>query len=148
MSSRFYLWLKDQTGRDDPVGDFALDAVSKDGGFPHKEDSKTRIRYFIRYATSGDRSLRRDILAALDEAWVEFERFDAKQRRTMSPKMRFWILRRDGYKCRLCGRSAPAVALEVDHVVAVSKGGASDEPNLMTLCFDCNRGKGTSSLTE
>jgi hypothetical protein len=39
------------------------------------------------------------------------------------------------------------VVLEVDHIVPVSKGGGNDIYNLVTACFDCNRGKAAGSLT-
>jgi len=58
---------------------------------------------------------------------------------------RFAVLRRDGFRCRLCGRGAesnPPVELEVDHIVPVSKGGGHEESNLRALCRECNRGKG------
>lgn len=67
--------------------------------------------------------------------------------RTLSA--RFNVLKRDQYRCRLCGvaaRDGDHVRLEVDHIVARSKGGTDDEINLWTLCFACNRGKGTKDL--
>ena len=60
------------------------------------------------------------------------------ERRTM----RLFVLERDGFKCRICGRStADGVKLEVDHIYPVSKGGKTNPDNLWVLCFDCNRGK-------
>lgn len=62
---------------------------------------------------------------------------------------RFAIMQRDGYRCRLCGTAAndgPHVRLEVDHIVARYRGGTDDPGNLWTLCFACNRGKGTKDL--
>lgn len=55
--------------------------------------------------------------------------------------VRWRVLERDSFTCRYCGRSAPDVVLEVDHVEARSAGGSSDESNLVTACFDCNQGK-------
>lgn len=63
--------------------------------------------------------------------------------------LRFRILKRDNYRCRLCGISArdgEQVRLEVDHITPRSKGGTDDPSNLWTLCFACNRGKGVQSL--
>jgi len=60
----------------------------------------------------------------------------------MSKKLRFTVFARDGYQCQYCGRTPPAVVLEPDHVVPVCDGGKDTEENLVTACFDCNRGKG------
>jgi len=54
-------------------------------------------------------------------------------------RVRPTILARDGYHCALCGAPAP---LEVDHIVAIAKGGSNDLANLRTLCLPCNRRKG------
>lgn len=62
---------------------------------------------------------------------------------SISSRLRFEILRRDGYTCQYCGRSAPQVTLEVDHKNPRSNGGSDDPSNLATACWDCNRGKGT-----
>lgn len=64
------------------------------------------------------------------------------QRSLMTPGLRMRILKRDNYRCQICGRTAQdGITLEVDHIVPVSKGGKTVEPNLQTLCRDCNRGK-------
>jgi hypothetical protein len=57
----------------------------------------------------------------------------------ISIRKRFFVLKRDHYRCRLCGGSG--VALEVDHIVPVARGGTDALPNLQTLCLACNRGK-------
>lgn len=59
----------------------------------------------------------------------------------ISRRLRFEILRRDGYTCRYCGASAPDVQLELDHVVPDTLGGSNDASNLVTACVACNRGK-------
>lgn len=73
-----------------------------------------------------------------------------KQRRNksryISASVRVSILNRDNYKCVFCGRSSKQVCLEVDHIIPFSKGGSSEIDNLQTLCFDCNRGKGSRQL--
>ncbi len=64
------------------------------------------------------------------------------QRQLMTPKMRYKILKRDGFKCVICGRSRKDGAkLHVDHIKPVSKGGKTEESNLRTLCDMCNLGK-------
>lgn len=65
------------------------------------------------------------------------------ERAKMSDSLRYDVLRRDNFRCRLCGRAAQdGVVLEVDHIIPVSKGGTSVYENLQTLCKECNRGKG------
>jgi hypothetical protein len=61
---------------------------------------------------------------------------------------RFAVLRRDHFTCRYCGRSAQAVTLRVDHVIARANGGASTMDNLVTACEDCNVGKGAGPAQE
>lgn len=67
-------------------------------------------------------------------------------RSTMSPTLRFKVLKRDGYRCRLCGATAEGTRLHIDHIHPVSKGGQTVEANLWTLCAECNHGKGVRPL--
>lgn len=66
-----------------------------------------------------------------------------KQRALMTDKLRYKILKRDGFKCVLCGRTVEdGVKLHIDHIIPVSKGGKTVPENLRTLCENCNWGKG------
>lgn len=67
-------------------------------------------------------------------------------RRPLGKKRRFDVFKRDGFVCQYCGAHPPAVILEVDHIVSVAEGGGNDMDNLVTSCFDCNRGKRDISL--
>jgi len=69
------------------------------------------------------------------------KRVRESERKKMSNGLRYDILRRDNFRCVLCGESGENVQLEVDHIHPVSKGGKTTEENLRTLCFNCNRGK-------
>lgn len=60
---------------------------------------------------------------------------------TISKRLRFEILTRDGHRCRYCGATAPDVPIRVDHVLAVALGGTDDPTNLVAACHDCNAGK-------
>lgn len=66
----------------------------------------------------------------------------------VSKSLRYEILRRDNFTCRYCGRSAPEVTLEVDHVVPVAHGGSDLPENLVAACRDCNSGKSSSSASS
>ncbi len=63
------------------------------------------------------------------------------QRKALSKKLRFEVFKRDKFTCVYCGRKAPDVVLEVDHITPVAKGGDNNIINLVTSCFECNRGK-------
>src|SRR3546814_8652151 len=67
-------------------------------------------------------------------------------RKSLGKKARFEVFKRDSFICQYCGRTPPAVVLEVDHIIAVSAGGGNDDHNLITSCFDCNRGKAAGTL--
>jgi 5-methylcytosine-specific restriction endonuclease McrA len=71
-----------------------------------------------------------------------------KKRITVPNDMRFSILRRDGFRCRLCGDAGTSEkVLQVDHIRSLDDGGAMmDMSNLLTLCRACNLGKGKRSL--
>lgn len=66
------------------------------------------------------------------------------ERGRVSNKMRFAVYNRDGYRCRICGKSGDFVDLEVDHIKPIAKGGKSTYDNLQTLCHHCNQMKGDS----
>ncbi|MEO5360614.1 MAG: HNH endonuclease [Nitrospirota bacterium] len=66
----------------------------------------------------------------------------------ISKKIRFEVFKRDGFACAYCGKTPPSVTLEVDHIDPKSKGGSNDLNNLITACFDCNRGKRNVPLNK
>jgi hypothetical protein len=70
------------------------------------------------------------------------------KRKTISKSLRFEVFKRDNFTCQYCGRMAPDVVLEADHINPVSNGGENELMNLITSCFDCNRGKGKKLLSE
>lgn len=63
------------------------------------------------------------------------------KRKSLSKKIRFEVFKRDKFTCAYCGRKAPDIILEVDHIAPVAKGGDNNITNLITSCIDCNRGK-------
>jgi hypothetical protein len=69
-------------------------------------------------------------------------------RKPLSKKLRFDVFKRDFFKCQYCGATPPAVVLEADHIHPVSQGGKDRIDNLITACFDCNRGKGAGLLSS
>lgn len=70
-------------------------------------------------------------------------------RQSISKKLRFDVFKRDGFKCVYCSATpSETVLLEIDHVHPVAEGGANDMDNLVTACWDCNRGKGAGLLSS
>ena len=73
----------------------------------------------------------------------------AGQRALMTSRLRDLIKERDGYQCRSCGlgiKDERNLLLEIDHIVPLSKGGLTKMDNLQTLCWKCNRSKGSKLL--
>lgn len=70
------------------------------------------------------------------------------KRKALPKSVRFEVFKRDSFTCQYCGRSAPEVILECDHIVPVAEGGTDDILNLVTSCRDCNRGKGKRKLSD
>lgn len=72
----------------------------------------------------------------------QFQKTKQYQRLLMTDSLRYDILKRDGFKCVLCGATAKDGAkLHVDHILPVAKGGKTVKSNLRTLCDQCNLGK-------
>lgn len=70
------------------------------------------------------------------------------ERKGIGKKTRFEVFKRDKFTCQYCGRMAPDVILEVDHIKPVAEGGTNKMINLITSCRDCNRGKGKVRLSD
>ena len=90
----------------------------------------------------------------------ERKKRETAKRRYITPKLKAYILERDNYTCQICGVSkgfldslfphlGDYLLLEIDHIVPVANGGmGNDENNLQTLCWRCNRKKGSSKTNE
>mgnify|MGYP003302227422 CR=1 FL=1 len=67
----------------------------------------------------------------------------------MTDSLRYDIMKRDRFKCVLCGSSASdGAVLHVDHIIPVSKGGYTTEDNLVAACARCNLSKGAKTAEE
>ena len=80
---------------------------------------------------------------------IENEMPRHKTKRDINLRMRFLVMKRDNFKCCMCGRSpatTPGLELHIDHIVPWSKGGETVIDNLQTLCSDCNLGKSDIEL--
>jgi 5-methylcytosine-specific restriction endonuclease McrA len=60
--------------------------------------------------------------------------------------MRKRIIEAHGSRCFYCGQ--PSTKMEVDHVIPVSRGGTTDETNLVPACKACNLKKLSQTYEE
>jgi 5-methylcytosine-specific restriction endonuclease McrA len=69
---------------------------------------------------------------------------------SLSVKLRFDIFKRDNFTCQYCRRTSwgDGVKIEVDHIMPRSQGGSDKPSNLITACWECNHGKGTSLVAD
>ena len=74
----------------------------------------------------------------------DLKNISSEDKRDIRLGLRYDVLKRDSFKCVICGQS-PATnhntTLHIDHIVPFSKGGKTNSENLRTLCKDCNLGK-------
>jgi hypothetical protein len=71
--------------------------------------------------------------------------------RNINYRLRFLVMRRDNFKCKITGRSPatdPNVILEVDHIVSWDKGGETVIENLQTLAKEINIGKSNLDMYQ
>ena len=83
------------------------------------------------------------------ESKLSIEAMAKEQRAMMTSKLRMAIKERDKFTCCQCGNSTsaePNLLLEVDHIIPIAKGGLTQEDNLQTLCWKCNRSKGAKII--
>lgn len=121
-----------------------------------KPDREINIRITLRYVSrKGKVDLSKsqtfgyiEIVRILDSVSTKrvdrntYEKLAKAERMILSDGMRYDVLKRDGFKCVLCGMSAKDGAiLHVDHIIPISKGGKTEMSNLRTLCEKCNIGK-------
>lgn len=80
---------------------------------------------------------------------ISFKKSVAGQRQLMTKQLRTKIKNRDNHTCQSCRisvREEQNLLLEIDHIIPLSKRGLTEENNLQTLCWRCNRSKGSKIL--
>ena len=97
-----------------------------------------------KFTTTMDIPMLERFVKYIDEN-VKRRKSAAGQRALMTSKLREYIKKRDRYTCQLCGNTTqrePNLLLEIDHIIPIARGGLTEENNLQTLCWKCNRAKG------
>ena len=128
-------------------------------GFANIDESTLTVEYKFAYTSGGGMAQRSFTVPMTEETIVELigvleskltaTAFAKQQRALMTKKLREFIKNRDNFTCCKCGNSThvePNLLLEIDHVIPVAKGGPTEEGNLQTLCWKCNRSKGDKLL--
>ncbi len=72
------------------------------------------------------------------------EKIQKRTNRSANLRQRFRVMKRDNFKCVLCGATPaknPECELHIDHIIPWSHGGETTEDNLRTLCSQCNLGR-------
>lgn len=77
----------------------------------------------------------------MDGERVTPEPYKLRYRPSIPAALRWEVMERDNFTCKKCGIRR---FLEVDHVIAYSKGGLTVAENLQTLCNRCNQRKAAS----
>jgi len=139
---------------------FNRDRLIKKLGFETVDISDAYIPTFIFQYISpgGNSSLRCDIKLNIENLnnlinylndLIKWQKSVAGQRALMTSNLREEIKERDNYRCCECSlgiEDEPNLLLEIDHIFPLSKGGMSTRENLQTLCWKCNRTKGSRIL--
>jgi 5-methylcytosine-specific restriction endonuclease McrA len=68
------------------------------------------------------------------------------RKRTLGIRDRQILYRRANGKCEACGKKIEFDEMQVGHIKAYSKGGATTLANSACLCYRCNKLQGTDSL--
>lgn len=125
------------------------------------DEAVLNVEYKFTYTSDGGMAQRSFTIPMNEENIIELiNRLESKltreaqtkeQRALMTTKLRTYIKERDNFTCCQCGNSTqaePNLLLEVDHIIPIAKGGLTQEDNLQTLCWKCNRSKGAKLLAE
>ena len=140
-----------------PITLFSKERLMRKLGFDDIDFSRLYFpKYVFNYVSSGgNSSMNFDVTMDIDRLnrfitylseIVKYRKSAAGQRALMTSGLREEIKKRDHYTCRKCGNSTkkePNLLLEIDHIKPLSKGGMTTENNLQTLCWKCNRSKGS-----
>lgn len=63
--------------------------------------------------------------------------------KALTPKHRMRVIKRDSYRCRICGRNPNDhgdLEIHVHHIRPWAAGGVTEDTNLITLCHTCHNG--------
>lgn len=125
-------------------------AIVRSAGVVLAEESRATIKVNRPEKIDTRPMIERDqtLVGMIEDRWTVHRAALVRRSIEIAVGLRFDVFNRDGFRCRYCGRGPEqGVFLEVDHVVPRSAGGPDTMANLVTACWDCNRGKSAKPLT-
>lgn len=139
------------------ISELSEDRLAKELGFEEIDLSEMYFpSYTLQYISDGgNSSLTTEVILNIENLerftkylsdQIKWESSKKYQRALMTQALREKIKERDNYTCCHCGNSIyqePNLLLEIDHITPIAKGGKTEEINLQTLCWKCNRNKGS-----
>ena len=143
LDNLYSVWIKkgEQPTRDD-MDNHGLSFISS-GSYLRRYGSWSKaLIAFIEYMNESD---------ALDNKEASVAKTIRRTPHDINLRLRFNVIKRDHFKCCVCGASPskdPSVVLHVDHIIPYSKGGETVIENLQTLCSKCNLGKGNLTISD
>ncbi len=141
-NSSFVDLLKGWYERDKLSGEAITEKIQRETGM--RITSRSIYLWLQKLGMGRDKSTARKI--GIQEGRVDYEHLrksikSKEFRLGISLQTRYAILKRDNFRCVLCGDDAQSARLVVDHIIPVVRGGTNDITNLRTLCTACNHGK-------
>lgn len=101
----------------------------------------------LRQARAAQEMAADELAEMMQRRWQDDRKAHAKMQAEVAVGLRFNVFRRDGFRCRYCGRSVDdGAVLHADHVIPESKGGPTTLENLVTACRECNIGKSDKDI--
>jgi hypothetical protein len=85
-----------------------------------------------------------EVLQSYTQGWLYVDsQPETASQHAPTKKLRMEILKRDGYRCKICGRSPKDyvdVELHVHHIIPWGDGAITGSDNLITICKTCHDG--------
>ena len=139
------------------VKEFYIKNPNRD--IPHKESVAWLMREYLKRNgkpfADPDRAIRKlaqsGFLIKVSKGVYRYnpELIDKRELEDFTPKQKEEIMKRDGYKCVICGKGrADGVELQVDHIKPKDLGGEATIENGQTLCAQHNFMKKNFNQTE
>lgn len=79
---------------------------------------------------------------------IKYYHTSPEDERCLRRKLKQQLVREQGFRCAYCGNFFMPVEFTLDHIVPISKGGATRLANTVACCKECNKKKGDKFIWE